>query len=140
MDNGIYMSTHKMKKIFSLASIAISIVLLSSCATIFAGGSPKILIEGNVNEPVTITTDKQVYNNVTLPAIVEVKRHAIDGKRIQIDSEHYKFNDIVLQKKLEGWTWGNIFIGGIPGWLIDMGTNCVSKPRQTQYNITPQQK
>ena len=93
-----------------------------------------------MDEPVTITTDKQVYNNVSLPAIVEVKRHAIDGKRIHIESEHYKFNDIVLQKKLEGWTWGNIFIGGVPGWLIDMGTNCVSKPRKIQYDVTPQPK
>ncbi|MBR3455028.1 MAG: hypothetical protein IKH26_06875 [Bacteroidaceae bacterium] len=114
-----------------------STVLLSSCATLFAGGSPLILIEGNVDEPVTITTDKQVYNNVKLPAMVEVNRHAIEGKRIQISSEHYNFNDIVLQKKIEEWTWGNIAIGGLIGWAIDMGTNCVSKPKQTKYNITP---
>jgi len=129
-----------MKYIYRIVTMVLSTVLLSSCATLFAGGSPKILIEGNVDEPVTITTDKQVYNNVSLPAIVEVKRHAIDGKRIHIESEHYKFNDIVLQKKLEGWTWGNIFIGGVPGWLIDMGTNCVSKPRKIQYDVTPQPK
>ena len=129
-----------MKYIYRIVTLVLSTVLLSSCATIFAGGSPKILIEGNVDEPVTITTDKQVYNNVSLPAIVEVKRHAIDGKTIHIESEHYKFNDIVLQKKLEGWTWGNIFIGGVPGWLIDMGTNCVSKPRKIQYDVTPQPK
>ena len=126
-----------MNKKLSLLALTMSTVLLSSCATIFAGGSPKILIEGNVDEPVTITTDKQVYNNVKLPAMVEVNRHAIEGKRIQISSEHYNFNDIVLQKKIEGWTWGNIAIGGIIGWAIDMGTNCVSKPKQTQYNITP---
>ena len=96
-----------------------------------------MLIEGNVDEPVNITTDKQVYDNVKLPAMVEVKRHAIEGKRIQITSEHYNFNDIVLQKKIEGWTWGNIAIGGLIGWAIDMGTNCVSKPKQTQYTITP---
>lgn len=129
-----------MNKYLCLVTIILSSLVLSSCATLFAGGSPKILIEGNVDEPVTITTDKQVYHNITLPAMVEVKRHAIEGKRIHIESERYKFNDIVLQKKLEGWTWGNIFIGGVPGWLIDMGTNCVSKPRQTQYNITPQPK
>ncbi len=126
-----------MNKKLILLALTMSSVLLSSCATIFAGGSPKILIEGNVDEPVNITTDKQVYDNVKLPAMVEVKRHAIEGKRIQITSEHYNFNDIVLQKKIEGWTWGNIAIGGLIGWAIDMGTNCVSKPKQTQYTITP---
>ena len=54
-------------------------MLLSSCATIVSGGSPKITIDGNLTEPVTITTTKQVYPNVTLPYQVKVNRHNLDG-------------------------------------------------------------
>jgi hypothetical protein len=59
---------------------------LSSCATIVSGGAPSITINGNVNEPVNITTTKQTYSSVTLPAVVQVDRHKLDGQRIKITS------------------------------------------------------
>ena len=66
-------------------------VLLSSCATIVAGGNPSITINGDVSEKVTITTEKETYPNVNLPAVVKVNRHHLDGQRIQITSDNYKF-------------------------------------------------
>ena len=129
-----------MKKVFVAIASVVIMLSMSSCATLFAGGSPKILLEGDVKEPVTITTDKQVYKDVTLPMMVEVNRHKIEGKRIKIESPNFVYQDIILQKKIEGWTWGNIAIGGIIGWCIDMATNCVSKPRQNKYEIKAQPK
>ena len=112
-------------------------VLLSSCATIVAGGNPSITINGDVSEKVTITTEKETYPNVNLPAVVKVNRHHLDGQRIQITSDNYKFNDIVLEKAVNEWTFGNILLGGIIGWGIDLGTNCVSKPAQKNFTIHP---
>ena len=132
-----------MKKLFKsvIAVFALSApMLLSSCATIFSGGSPKITINGDVSEPVTITTTKQTYANVTLPAVVKVKRHKLDGQRIKITSENYTFDDIVLEKTVNGLTFGNIFIGGLVGLGIDLSTNCVSKPLKTEFTIQPQSK
>ena len=43
----------------------------------------------------------------------------------------------MLRKTLNAWTLGNILIGGLIGWGIDLGTNCVSKPAQTEFTITP---
>ena len=110
-------------------------MLVSSCATIFSGGSPKITIEGNIGEPVTITTTKQTYPNVTLPYVVKVKRHKLDGQRIYIQSETTRYKDIVLQKSINGWTFTNILIGGIIGWGVDLCTNAVSKPAQKYFYI-----
>ena len=108
--------------------MSFGIMTLTSCATLFDGGSPKILLEGwGVDEPVTITTEKKVYENVKLPATVEVKRHKIDGQRISIQSENYMFQDIVLQKKVNGW-------------CVDMGTNCVSKPKESKYTVVYKHK
>lgn len=84
-----------------------------------------------------ITTEKKTYDNVTLPAVVKVKRHHLDGQRIKITSENYKFNDIVLTKTVNGMAFGNILIGGLIGWGIDLSTNCVSKPEKTEFTITP---
>ena len=126
----------KKKKLLKFAcGVFITPLLFSSCATIVSGGSPKITIDGNITEPVTITTTKQTYQNVTLPYVVKVNRHKLDGQHIYIKSETTRYRDVVLEKATNGWAFGNILIGGLIGWGIDLGTNCVSKPAQTHFYI-----
>ena len=125
----------KSTKIKAAIVAAVIPLLLSSCATIVSGGSPTITIDGNVREPVTITTTKQTYPNVTLPYVVKVNRHKIDGQRIYVQSETTRYKDIVLEKTTNGWAFGNILIGGFIGWGIDLGTNAVSKPAQKHFYI-----
>ena len=109
-------------------------MLFSSCATIFSGGSPKITLDGNLGEPVTITTEKQVYKNVTLPYIVQVNRHHLNGQRIHIQSEDQQYPDVVLSKSVNALTFLNIF-NYLVGWPVDLATNCVSKPAQSRYYV-----
>lgn len=126
----------KKKKLLKFAcGVFITPLFFSSCATIVSGGSPKITIDGNITEPVTITTTKQTYQNVTLPYVVKVNRHKLDGQHIYIKSETTRYRDVVLEKATNGWAFGNILIGGLIGWGIDLGTNCVSKPAQTHFYI-----
>ena len=117
----------------ALATILVS--SFSSCATIVAGGSPRITIDGDTKEPVTIITEKQTYPNVQLPYTVQVNRHHIDGQRIQIQSEKNSYRDVVLEKKVNSWTWANILFGGLIGWGVDLITNCVAKPSKPTYQI-----
>lgn len=112
-------------------------ISFSSCATIVSGGSPKITIDGNVSEPVTIVTEKQIYKDVTLPTQVKVNKHGIDGQHVHISSENHQFKDIVLEKKTNAWAFGNIMLGGIIGWCVDLATNAVSTPQQKHYYIEP---
>ena len=125
-----------MKKSIKMAAVAVSAVLsFYSCATIVAGGSPRITIDGDTKHTVTIITEKQTYPDVTLPYTVQVNRHHIDGQRIQIKSDNGDYRDVVLEKKVNSWTWGNILIGGLIGWGVDLITNCVSKPSKANYYI-----
>lgn len=125
----------KTTRIKTTVVAAIMPLLLSSCATIVSGGSPTINIDGNVKEPVTITTTKQSYPNVTLPYSVKVSRHKLDGQRIHVQSETTRYKDIILEKKTNEWAFGNILLGGLIGWGVDLGTNAVSKPAQTRFYI-----
>lgn len=113
---------------------------LNSCATIVAGGNPKIILDSDVTEPVTIITTEQTYKNVTFPVQVKVSRHAIDGQRIMVKSENYEFKDVMLEKTINDWTFGNILFGGFVGWGIDLITNCVSKPSQKRYYVHERKK
>jgi len=130
----------KAKTVKMLFTTAITTVMMSSCATIVSGGSPKILIDGDTKEPVTIVTEKQTYENVVLPYMVRVNRHHLDGQRIQIKSEKHSYQDILLQKTVNGWAFGNILIGGVIGWGVDLLTNTVSIPQQKHYYIERRDK
>ena len=120
-----------------VAMIFAAPLFLGSCATIVSGGDPSITIHGNVPEPVTIKTEKQTYPEVILPTVVQIDRHHLKGQRIQITSDNYMYDDIVLGKSTNGWAFGNILLGGIIGLGVDLLTNCVSKPTYTHFDITP---
>lgn len=130
-----------MNKFSKLSYVALSLALVpmsfSSCATICSGGNPVITIDGDIKEPVNIYTEVDTYTGVTLPAKVLVNRHKLDGQCIRIESDQHKFNDIKLRKILNGYTWGNILLGGIIGLAVDLATNCVAKPLQNTFFIKP---
>lgn len=117
-------------------------VMLTSCATIVTGTKAKISIDGDINEPLTIVTSYKTYRNQELPVIVEVKRKKLDGQRIKLTSESYEYRDILLRKSINSWTFGNLILGGLVGWSIDLITNCVSTPAQDNFFIegTPKNK
>lgn len=128
----------------TIATAVVTATIMSSCATIVAGGSPEVTINGDTKKPVTIVTEKQTYPNVTLPYTVKVKRHKIEGQRIQIKADSTdtdtEYRDIVLSKKVNSWTFGNIMLGGLIGWGVDLITNCVSTPSTTNYYIEKKEK
>lgn len=115
-----------------------SALMLTSCATIINDDRPKVVIEGDIDEPVTIITKAEVYKDVTLPIEVNVKRHGIEGQHIQIQSDNHEFEDIVLHKKQSWWTLGNIFSWDIlPGMVVDWATNSNKNPRHKYFLISP---
>ena len=121
-----------------LSCLVAAAYMLSSCATIASGGDPRITINGSlVDEPVTITTEKKTYTNVSLPTTVQVKRKKLEGQKIKIESESYTFQDIELHRSNNGWIIGNILLGGVAGMGIDLLTNSVSSPSQVSYDIVP---
>ena len=122
---------NKLKKV----SIMLCGLMATSCATIVTGTNAKISIDGDIDEPLTIVTSYQTYKEQKLPVLVKVKRKKLDGQRIQIFSENYEFKDILLRKTINSWTFGNIIIGGVCGWGIDLITNCVSSPAQDHFFI-----
>ncbi len=125
-----------MKRNILLTMCAIvSVSLLTSCATIVSGTHPKVTINGDVQEPVTITTSYMTYENVILPFQVKLRRKHLSGQRIAVKSPNYTYNDIMIDKKTNGWAWGNLALGGLIGWIVDLATNCVSEPREYQYYV-----
>ena len=110
-------------------------MMFSSCATIMSGTTATVQIDGKFTEPMTITTSFQTYEEVVLPAEVKVNRKHLGGQHIRITSPNYTYEDIILNRQINGWAFGNILIGGLIGLGVDLGTNAVSKPGQDMYYI-----
>ena len=125
----------KKKTLMTAAMAACVATLFSSCATIISGTTATVQIDGKFTEPMTITTSFQTYEEVVLPAEVKINRQHLDGQRIKISSPNYTYEDIILNRKTNGWAFGNILIGGLIGLGVDLGTNAVSKPGQDTYYI-----
>lgn len=125
-----------MKKKSIIGAFVVGVLcLFSSCATIVTGTKPTVIINGDTNEPVTIRTSYKTYENVMLPIQVQVKRKHLSGQHISISSENYTYQDIMLDKKTNGWAWGNIVLGGPIGWIVDLCTNAVSEPRKKEFKV-----
>ena len=115
--------------------LTIFAMLFSSCATIISGTTAKIALDGNVDEPVTVSTTKGLYKDVTLPTTVEVKRRSLEGQHIQISSENYAFSDIVLSSSLNSWSLlSAVFVYPL---VVDLATDAVNEPAQKRFFITP---
>jgi hypothetical protein len=129
-----------MKALASVISKSLSGLLVamsfSSCATMFSGTKADIFIDGDVDEPVTITSSAGEYKDVTLPTLVEVKRRHLNGQHIQVSSEHHSFDDIVLEKTFNSWALASAIFYGT-GFFVDLMTNAVSKPKYDQFFIMP---
>lgn len=114
-----------------------SLFLLSSCASVFNGGSPLVVVDGEITDPVTIVTQAETYTDVTLPIEVKLKKSALEGQHIQITSDNYEFDDIVVHKKFNNRTFLNVLEPIPVGFVIDWATNNDVSPRHGYYFISP---
>ena len=125
---------------FTAAMAASVAALFNSCATIVSGTTAMVNIDGKFTEPMTVTTSYQTYEDVVLPAEVKVDRKHLAGQHIRITSPNYTYEDIILNRKINGWAFGNILIGGLIGLCVDLGTNAVSNPGQDVYYVKSKPK
>jgi len=118
-------------------------VLFSSCATLFGKSSYPISINSNPSGAVVAITDKrgkEVYKGQS-PATVTLKSSAGYFSRaeyqVKITSPGYSELIVPVNYKLNGWYFGNLFIGGLVGMLIiDPATGAMWKLETPPINVT----
>lgn len=110
-----------------LALIALTVCLLSGCATIINSDSQYVSI--NSQPP-----GASVYlegNYFITPAKVLLKRgHPMKDLQLIFQKEGYKPAYANIEQRPSGWLWLNIFNGVIPGVTIDFITGGA-------FNLTP---
>lgn len=132
-----------MKKKLSFFVLLCSVLLFSSCASIFTKTSYPITINSEPNgAKVTIVNKegKEVFSGKTpLSTKLDASTKYMSGERytVTISKAGYEDNVSYVGAKIEGWYWGNILFGGLIGMLVvDPLTGAMFKTDTESINVT----
>lgn len=109
--------------IFLVAIVSLSLSL-SSCASILMNGQPSIIQAQSVPAGAKVSvrgiTNGESFTETT-PAAITLSRAS--DYELTFELGEYESEVIIIRRTINGWFWGNLIIGGIPGWIIDYATN-----------------
>jgi hypothetical protein len=113
---------------FILPSALVSLGLFStSCGLIVNGKFQKVNF---YSSPIGAEVIVDGTNRGKSPILVDLARSS--SHNVQIKLEGFQPFDLVLERKVSGWVWGNILFGGIIGLIVDASTGGM-------YKLTPEQ-
>lgn len=126
-----------MRKLQLLLVATITLLMLTSCASIFTKKTQEVNFKG---VPGTTIFDK---NKNTL--ITEIGSNGfgvgkfskqLKKKTIEARKDGYTTREYEMGTKIQPWFWGNIFFGGIPGMAIDAATGKMMKYSDKMIDVT----
>jgi len=107
--------------------LLLSTLFFSSCATVISGSRQNIKFASNPAAASVFIDEVEVGKT---PFEIKLARKSEHEVMIKLDG--YQTYQTTLTKKLNGWIFGNILIGGMIGIIIDPITGAM-------YNLTPTQ-
>jgi hypothetical protein len=71
------------------------------------------------------------------PVTVNLKRNA-EPCTLSVSKDGYEDAKVAFAKSISGWTWGNLAIGGIIGWIVDGADGAIYNrvPDTVSVNLT----
>lgn len=129
-------------KIKVLAGALVASAALTGCASIFAGGPAKIDITSTPGDAaVTITNaDGAVVFNGTTPTTAELARSrgffSAERYTVTIEKPGVGSETVQLSSTANGWTFGNLLLGGIIGIVIDGTTGAIFAYTPKDIDVT----
>lgn len=115
------------KSIFTLCFL--TIVLLSSCATIISGSRQTVKISSEPSYATVYINEIEVGKT---PLEKSLKRNQEYNVIIKLDG--YQPYETLISKKFNAWYLGNILLGGVIGLVIDPITGAMHKLTPEELN------
>ncbi len=111
-----------LRKLLSLLLLSGFLFVNVNCATVMTGRNQELSIVSNPpGAIVTIGSSKQIT-----PATFLLNRSQ-GIYVVKVEKEGYKSVEIILKRGTNGWAWGNIVNGMLPGILVDLMTGSTGK-------------
>lgn len=110
-----------MKKRVSLMACMLGISTLTGCATIVSDNKSAVQIDSNPTGTMCEVKGENFTQTVTIPANATIPAKAAPVT-ITCEKEGYFPSSDTITTSMDGWIFGNIIFGGIPGVIIDAVT------------------
>jgi hypothetical protein len=123
-----------MRTLLALAVLSIC----ARCATVAHGRYQEVPVNSTpAGAAVTIDCGNGLQSSGVTPVTVKLKRNA-DKCALTLVHDGYEDASATFAKAISGWIWGNLAIGGIPGWIIDAADGAMYNrvPESVQINMT----
>jgi hypothetical protein len=123
-----------MRTLLALAVLSV----FARCASVAHGRYQEVPVNSTpAGAAVAVECGNGVQNAGVTPVTVHLKRNA-DKCGLTLTHEGYEDASATFAKSISGWIWGNLFIGGIPGWIIDAADGAMYNrvPESVQINMT----
>jgi hypothetical protein len=131
----------KIQQVKYMAVLMVAMCLLSGCCTILTKSKYSLMVDSNPDGAQLTITDKkgrEVYNGNT-PASPELKASSgfFSGARYLLRFSYPGHADytVTVSSKLKGWYFGNLFIGGWLGLILDPATGAMWKLDRKYVNV-----
>lgn len=110
------------------------IVNASGCATFVKGTHQSI---GITSDPAGAYIKADGIDKGKTPMVIKMKRNK--AHTVQFDMPGYKTFEAGISTHSSGWIWGNIFIGGLIGLVVDLITGASNNlvPDNIHAKLTP---
>lgn len=123
------------RRISTLVIPALLLSMSTGCSLVVNGRRQAVNISSNPSGA-EIIIDGIVHGKT--PAIIDLRRDSHHS--ISINLEGYQTFSMNLERKVSGWVWGNILIGGLIGVVVDASTGAMYKLTPDQVNTVLAQK
>ena len=130
----------------SIVSIAIVAFVTSGCASIISGTTQRVTFDsdpqgatvfvGKKGEEDGKTTMVESYNAGVTPLEIELPRRS--STMIEISMEGYEKQEVILNREMNPWVWGDIALGSPLSTSIDTSTGAVNEYKPGQYMVNLQ--
>jgi uncharacterized protein YceK len=125
-------------KFTALAAVAALGIALSGCATVIKGTTQSVAITTPPTEGATCTLSSKEGNwQVTSPGVARVQKSKED---IQVSCQKpgWQTATATIPSNFQGWTLGNLLIGGVIGVGVDAATGAMNEyPGAFQVPMQP---
>ncbi len=129
-----------MRKVVPCLVAALAFLLMSGCATIVGGGpSQPVSLDstpGSASYTIQSAAGMQMAQGST-PGTVSLPRS--NEYQIEVSLDGYEPQSTVLTRGINGWIWGNLFVGWIVGFGIDFLTGSAYKLEPSFVQVTLQE-
>jgi hypothetical protein len=118
-----------MKTIY-IAALCLVTIAFTGCATIAHGPLQKFVVTADP-KIASVYVDGKHYGST--PIVIRMSRRKNHLLELKLDG--YQTYQLNLKRKVDGWAYGNLFTGAIPGIAIDLLTGSIF--RLTPKDIYP---